>query len=152
MVAISPQSVEQSKVTRNKAGLNFPILSDVGSEYAQLLNITYVLDDNMKTLVESNAGKIFAEINGTKDGTAVLPIPATYVIQTDGRVSYSFLDTDFTKRAEPVDVLNALPPLVNRRLSLSERIDVEMGKLRDSFPEHLMQILFGAVEQLSSEG
>jgi peroxiredoxin len=153
VVAISPQTIDQSKVTRNNAGLTFPVLSDQGSEYSQLLNIAYVLDDNVKTILEGAAGKKFSEMNGPNDYDAtVLPVPATYVIQTNGQVTYSFLDTDFTKRAEPVDILNALPPLSRRRLSLSERIEVEMGKLRDSHPELQMRILFDAVDRLRAQG
>lgn len=153
VVAISPQTIKQSKEMRKNAGLTFPVLSDQGSEYSQLLNIAYVLEDQIKALLEGAAGKSLSEFNGPNGYDAtVLPIPATYVIQSDGRVTYSFLDTDFTKRAEPVDVLNALPRLPRRRFSLRERIEMEMGRLRDSHPEHRMKILFDAIDQLKAQG
>ncbi len=156
VVAISPQTVEHCKAIQKKAGLTFPVLSDVSSEYSQLLHIAFVLDEKLQKFVETSQGKSFAEINGTNknddDGSAVLPIPATYVIQSDGRVSYSFLDTDFTKRAEPLDVLNALPPLPKRRLCLQELIDVEMGQLRDTHSENRMRLLFDAVEEAKAQG
>lgn len=40
-----------------------------------------------------------------------LPIPATYVIDCEGRIRWAFVDTDYTARAEPADVLAALDAL-----------------------------------------
>ena len=40
-----------------------------------------------------------------------LPIPATYVVQPNGEIVYAFADIDYTKRAEPRDVVNALQGL-----------------------------------------
>ena len=104
VVAISPLSVEETAKTAKENGLNFPVLSDTNSEYSQLLNIAFVLDDTLFDITPN-----LAELNG--DESNILPIPATYVIETDGRVTYSFVETDFTQRAEPVDILNALLPL-----------------------------------------
>ena len=51
-------------------------------------------------------GEDFEESNG--DSTFTLPIPATYVIKTDGTVVYYFADADYTKRLEPAEVVKAL--------------------------------------------
>ncbi|MEE8401007.1 MAG: AhpC/TSA family protein, partial [Candidatus Hydrothermarchaeaceae archaeon] len=48
------------------------------------------------------------EDNG--DESYELPIPATYVIK-DGIIVYSFVDADYTKRAEPAEVLKMLSSL-----------------------------------------
>jgi peroxiredoxin len=151
VVAISPQTVEESAKIVKDAGLNFPVLSDINSEYAQLCNIAYVLDDVLRPIFEQ-LGVNIAETNA--DDSYILPIPATYVIQTDGRVAYSFLETDFTKRAEPVDVLNALPRLqVSRhRLLLSENIAFELAKLQDTYPDGKMRSMFEEVERLKASG
>jgi len=37
-----------------------------------------------------------------------LPIPATYVVDSEGVVQYRFADADHTKRAEPEKILNVL--------------------------------------------
>ena len=42
------------------------------------------------------------------DGTFSLPIPATYVIDRVGTVVHAFVDADFTRRAEPADILATL--------------------------------------------
>ena len=40
--------------------------------------------------------------------THELPIPATYVIDRGGVIRWAFVDADFTKRADPVDVVSVV--------------------------------------------
>jgi len=40
--------------------------------------------------------------------TRTLPLPATYVINQAGTIHWAFIDTDYTKRAEPADIIAAL--------------------------------------------
>ncbi|WP_417728194.1 hypothetical protein [Roseovarius sp.] len=51
-------------------------------------------------------GKALSAING--DENWELPVPATYVIAKDGRVTLAYLDVDYRKRLEPEIVLAAL--------------------------------------------
>jgi peroxiredoxin len=62
------------------------------------------------------------------------------------------VDTDFTHRAEPLDVLNALPPLGKRRLALHELLDIEMAKLKDTYPEHRIRSFSDAIEEAKKKG
>ena len=40
-----------------------------------------------------------------------LPVPAVYIIGQDGRIAWRFADVDFSRRAEPEDILAALARL-----------------------------------------
>ena len=40
-----------------------------------------------------------------------LPLSATYVIETDGKVAYSLLDVDYKKRAETGEIIKILESL-----------------------------------------
>jgi peroxiredoxin len=40
-----------------------------------------------------------------------LPLPATYVIDRAGTIRWAFVDTDYTTRAEPADIVAALDGL-----------------------------------------
>ena len=40
-----------------------------------------------------------------------LPLTATFVIDTDGTVTWRFVDADYRKRAEPSDIVNAVRAL-----------------------------------------
>ncbi len=37
-----------------------------------------------------------------------LPMPATYVVNKNKEIIYSFVDEDYKKRSEPQDILNAI--------------------------------------------
>ena len=54
-------------------------------------------------------GNDVAAFNGS--GQAEVPLPATYVIDTDGVVQFAFVRADYTRRAEPDDVLAVLRDL-----------------------------------------
>jgi peroxiredoxin len=91
LVAICPQS--SASTTVDKSGATFPLLSDEGSQVAKQFRIKYHMD---------------ADLPG-QTGPWPLPMPATYVIGKHGRILYAFVDCDHTNRAEPSDVLDALP-------------------------------------------
>jgi peroxiredoxin len=144
IVAISPLSVEETAKAVKENGLNFPVLSDTNSEYSQLLNIAFVLDEKLKSFIPDL--KAF-----NNDDSYILPIPATYVIETDSRVTYSFLETNYTKRAEPVDILNALPPLKSsRRMSLDEKMQFEIARIRDRHPHQSLKTMYAEIERLKN--
>ena len=44
----------------------------------------------------------------------MLPLPACFVIGRDGRVAWSHVDADYTRRAEPADVLSVIRGLEGR--------------------------------------
>ncbi|MGL1892704.1 MAG: hypothetical protein OCD02_13825 [Spirochaetaceae bacterium] len=50
------------------------------------------------------------EYNG--EGQLDLPFAATLIVDTEGTVAYSYVDTDYTVRAEPTEVLRELKALV----------------------------------------
>lgn len=139
IVAISPNTVEVSKAIKNDSGVNFSLLSDLGNEYAQLLKIAFVLDEDIKRMYDEAGYNL--NIDNDED-TGILPIPATYVIESDGTVAYSFVETNFMKRAEPMDVLNALPPLKQkRRPTLSDKLEMEYEKLQSCYSDQQRKLL-----------
>ena len=53
--------------------------------------------------IYANLGIDIPEYNG--DTTFTIPMPATYIIGRDGKVFYHFVDADYTKRLEPVEIV-----------------------------------------------
>jgi peroxiredoxin len=105
LVAISPQTIEHSLTTREKRDLQFELLSDAGNKVARQFGLVFTLADELKALYPA-LGIDLAAFNG--DRSAELPMPATYVIGTDGTLRFSFVNADYTQRAEPQDILAAL--------------------------------------------
>jgi peroxiredoxin len=54
-------------------------------------------------------GTDLAERHGN-DGW-LIPIPASYVVDRGGVIRYAFVDVDFTRRAEPDDIVAVLESL-----------------------------------------
>lgn len=105
LVAISPELPDSSLSTVEKNGLAFEVLSDVGSKYGRELGIVFTLSNELRA-VYASFGLELEKHNGPSRFT--LPLPATFVVDRDGTIAYAFADPDYTVRAEPEDVLNAL--------------------------------------------
>lgn len=105
MVAISPQTPDKSLTVEEKNELEFPVLSDIGNKLARALGLVFDLPEVLKTAY-TNFGFALPDYNGDQSWT--LPIPATYVVDGNGLITYAFVDADYSQRAEPQDVLDTV--------------------------------------------
>ncbi|BAZ11624.1 redoxin domain-containing protein [Calothrix sp. NIES-4071] len=108
LVAISPQTPDNSLSTSEKHSLTFEVLSDVGNKVAKQFGLVYTVGEVMRAVMASFGTDLSAS-NG--DDSFELPLPATYVIDTDGAVTFRFIDADFTKRLDPAEIITALSNL-----------------------------------------
>jgi peroxiredoxin len=105
LVAISPQTVRQSFFMHDQHKLRFPLLSDAGNQVARKLGLTYRVPPAQEA-VYRRAFVNLPFING--EASWELPIPATYIIESDGKVSYGYANEDYTQRPEPSEILQFL--------------------------------------------
>jgi peroxiredoxin len=108
LVAVSPQTPDESLSTAEKSELTFPVLSDLGSATAKSFGIAYDLAEELRPIY-ARLGHALPEKNG--DESWLLPIPVTYVIDRDGTIALGFVDVDYRNRLEPAEVLAALQSL-----------------------------------------
>ncbi|WP_432123315.1 peroxiredoxin-like family protein [Streptomyces sp. S1] len=108
LVAVSPQVPDESLSLTEKHGLVFDVLSDIGSDTAKQYGLAFDLPDDLAAVYD-RLGFDLQRVNGGHPRT--LPLPATYVIDRDGTVRWAFVNTDYTTRAEPADILAALDAL-----------------------------------------
>ena len=108
LVAISPQTAPNSRKSQRDNKLDFPILSDVRSEVANAFGIRFALPDYLIELYRSFKNDLPTFNN---DASWVLPIPARYVIGTDGIIAYSDVNPDYTQRPDPSELLPVLDRL-----------------------------------------
>jgi peroxiredoxin len=105
LVAISPQTVQQSFFMRDQHKLRFPLLSDAGDNVARKFGLTYRVPDEQKSIYQ-RAFVNLPVVNG--DESWELPIPATYIINRDGTVIFASANEDYTERPEPADIVRLL--------------------------------------------
>jgi len=105
LVAISPQVPEKSLATAEENKVSFEVLSDVGNKVARQFGLVFTLPERLR-MIYKQFGADVAAANG--DESYELPLAATYVIDVDGIIRYAFVDTDYTKRLEPDEVVKVL--------------------------------------------
>lgn len=107
LVALTPELPDNSLDTKEKNNLEFEVLSDVNSVVGKQYGIIYKLTKEVAAYYKK--GVNLEKYNGEDSYT--LPLAATYVINTDGIVTYAFLDADYRNRAEPTSIIEALDKL-----------------------------------------
>ena len=105
LIAISPQLPDETLSTKQKNELDFDVLSDVSNKVAEQFGLLFTLDERIQALY-TQFGIDFEHYYGDK--SFKLPLPATYVINQEGVITYAFLNEDYTLRAEPIDIMAAL--------------------------------------------
>ena len=105
MIAISPESPDNSLSTAQKYNLQMEILTDPDNQVAKKFGIVYELPSYLKETYKS-FGLDLSQHN--QSDKFELPVPATYVVDTNGVIVYAFSDEDPTNRANMEDILAAL--------------------------------------------
>jgi peroxiredoxin len=105
LIAISPQTVKQSFFMHDQHKLRFPSLSDAGNQVARRFGLTYRVPEFQADVYR----RAFVNLPFTNgDESWELPIPATYILDSDGTVLYASADEDYTERPEPDHIVAAL--------------------------------------------
>lgn len=105
IIAIMPERQQFGRSLKSEANATFPILADIDNGYALSLNLVIWVGEEMQQMIVE-AGWDLAAYQGNESW--MLPIPATFVVGTDGRVSERFVDPDYRKRMAVEDMVKAL--------------------------------------------
>jgi peroxiredoxin len=105
LVAISPDLQEFTVEWKSDSGVHFPLLTDAGNGYALSLNLVFWVGEEMKRMI-SEAGFDVSRSQG--NDSWFLPVPATFVVATDGSVKARFVDPDYRKRMAIEELISAL--------------------------------------------
>lgn len=105
LVAISPELPDKALDTQARHTLEFEVLSDVGNKVSESFGLTFELPQQLRPIY-TKLGIDIAEFNG--DYSFILPVPATYVVDSDGIIRHHFVNVDYTRRMEPDDLLQVL--------------------------------------------
>jgi peroxiredoxin len=114
VVAISPQTQPNSRKSARQNHLTFPILGDIKGEVAASFGLRFALPDYLVALYKSLKNDLPAF---NADPSWTLPMPARYVIGSDGVIAYAEVNPDYTKRPDPSELLPVLDTLATRRVA-----------------------------------
>jgi len=105
IAAIVPDRQKFAMWLKSDAKAPFPVLTDVDNGYAMSLGLASSVGDEMKHMMVSS-GWDPSVSQGTDNW--MLPIPATFIVGTDGIVHARFVDPDYRTRMAIEDMLAAL--------------------------------------------
>lgn len=109
LVALSPELPDKSLSTSEKNSLRFPVLTDLNLKTAREYGLVFKVTPEVLAYYNENFS--LSDYNGSEAAADELPLAATYIIAPNGKIAWAFLAADYTKRAEPQDILKALDGL-----------------------------------------
>lgn len=108
LIAISPENSSEVRKTKSRNNLDFTLISDANNELARKVGLVFKVDEDVVKEYKA-LGINLAESQGNSSNE--LPIPGTFVINRDRKVTYAFADADYTKRANIKDILEEIKSL-----------------------------------------
>jgi len=108
LIAVSPQSPDNTLSQQEKDELTFQVLSDTNGLVAAIYNILYDVPDYIQNIM-TQMGMDLAEYNATDRW--ILPIPSTFMIDESGIIRSAYVNPDFMQRLDPENILHELRKL-----------------------------------------
>ncbi len=108
LIGVAPETIENTIQTKNAKGIQFELCSDEGNRVANEYGLVITVDEALRPLY-LEWGINIPEANG--DDSYRLPVPATYVIDSSGKIRAAHVDKDYTRRMEPDAIVAALHAL-----------------------------------------
>jgi peroxiredoxin len=105
LVAVSPEQPESIAKTIEKTKAKYSVLHDENLKIMKAYEVEFEVPENTLKRYRNGGIKI-DEING-KNGN-FLPVPATYIIDKEGSVTYRFFNQDYKKRPSVKEILDHL--------------------------------------------
>jgi peroxiredoxin len=106
VIVVSPEKIEKTQETANEYNNDFSIIHDVGNRIMTAYKVVFTVNQQS---VPKYYEKITEKINEyNEDNNNVLPVPATYLIDQSGKISYVHYDPDYKKRSNLDEILTLL--------------------------------------------
>jgi peroxiredoxin len=108
LLAVSPQDEHETALMRERDRLELHMVSDAGNVIARQFGVETEIAPELREAY-AQAGMVRPACGTATDWS--LPLPAVYLIGTDGRVAGAWVDADWRRRAEPAEVVERLAAL-----------------------------------------
>ena len=109
LVAISPQVPDGSMSESEISNMDFIVLSDQNADVAASYGVVWKVPAFLLEHMRVDRGLDLESLNNGNG--SILPIPATFVLNSEGKVTWRYVDVDYRTRSEPQDIVNALKAL-----------------------------------------
>lgn len=100
VLAISPQKPDDSLTITQKNNLGFEVLSDANQQVIKAYHLQFDPGEDY------HRRRDLTLLNG--DGSKFLPVPATFIINSDSIIEAAHVDANYTERMSPGEIINVL--------------------------------------------
>ena len=105
LVGVSPLRPEALRAAALERGLGFALLSDLEGRLSGLCGIRFEVPEKHADFLR----RLGVDLACLHAGAGwQLPLPATYVVDSDAVIRYAFADPDWSRRAEPDELVAAV--------------------------------------------
>lgn len=108
LAAITPETGGRALEVKRRHQAVYTVLADVDQGLGMACGVVFRAPETYRRRLLAR-GVDLAERQGLAGW--FLPVPATFVVDRSGIVRWAFMDVDYTRRAEPDDILAALAAL-----------------------------------------
>ena len=103
VVAITPETDESINKAIDKTKATFSVIYDKDRSIMKNWKVAYSMSDDMKTKYKGYGLDLEKQ-----QGDWMLPVPATYIVDKDGKIEFVHFDENYQKRAEVTEILKVL--------------------------------------------
>ncbi len=106
VIIVTPEKQENIQKTILKTSITVPIIYDENYQIMEAFDVAFIPSKFLKflynTLLRANLK------NAQSDNSQTLPVPATFIIDTDSKVKWRHFDRDYKNKASVKEIVNQL--------------------------------------------
>lgn len=106
VIAVTPEMEEGITKTVDKTSAKFSIVHDEKLKIMKAYDVEYALDE--KAVGRYKNGGIDLATTNEKDQANILPVPAVFIVNKEGYITYRYFDADYKKRVTIKEILDNL--------------------------------------------
>lgn len=106
VIAVGPETVENAQRMKKSTGSDFSFIADTSLEIHRSYDVLFYVTKKYQMKIKKYLRTDIAENNG--GDTAMLPVPATFVIDKAGKIVFKQFDYNYKNRASVQHILNHL--------------------------------------------
>lgn len=106
LIAITPEKSSKAQETQSEYAPDIEIVHDDKCSFAKKLGLAFDLPENLQATYREDLDINLENYNGK--GDFKLPVPATYILDSNHKIIKSHIDIDYKKRLDPQEILDFL--------------------------------------------
>jgi peroxiredoxin len=109
ILTIAPQFPEKTRILEEKHHLQFELLSDVDLSVTKAYKLHFTKHEKIQKIYRQKFELDLPKL--TANQTWELPVPATYILDSDGIIQGRFVEMDYTQRMPSTEIIKVLQSL-----------------------------------------